>query len=1578
MQLNNLKKNIFIPFLLILLVYTPHITYFNSYMNINHQTEELVNMKNEVVIDPLLRTEMINNSDHFENNEIFVKFNEEPSSNHILYLEDNFHLKTKHNFLSYQTILFSTEDTVNINELSKHPQIESIWSNRKVSVNYDYINQKVAYSDTELLNLPFINFNSEIRANKLHEKGINGSSVTIALLDTGVDITGQIPINGTGGGDLDDFDDNASTNDYKFFGAVSLAPDDGFYYSDLHGRGTWAASLACGTGHWNKTFAGVAPGAKYLSVKVFDSFGFALYSSIMSGIDWSVKNSADIVLISAETIGFPGDPLDLAISDAVERGIIVVTPSGNQGSSYLSIESPGYALKAITVGAYDSITGRVADFSSRGPSFDVRAPIDLIAPGVGLIGTQANIIPGGLGDTGEIFSGTAFGVEIAENYTRASGSGAAAAVVAGACALLLEKFPQASPEVIRIALAKTASKLSDTDFNEQGYGLLDVEAAYDYINEYFEEKSVDVFPIPSQALYTGFTMSSDNQNISESPDRPSNWDALDTMMMYTTNGLSTAYIVNQTDANTTNIHLLLSLFGIGYNTSETDRIYTLLAQMEVLKELSQVTLYAIGDSRYVRYSGILGDENVYIVPIVECWAYATSSNGDINQRMTSIRFSFQIINKNEKSLSNITFSSLIKADLYLEEANLTEDENTDNAFEDLMVFAMDDQGFYNESSNIIYLTDYSNNSRDSSEANATALGFRSNNILPDSWEVGSYFDLIGNLTTENKFSNGINYIQGDDDPSIAMHWKLADILDQKETTSLELDMCLGMANSTENATVKMNNQFQYLQENVTQEDVIDIALIEPKFNRISYKEEFYKSEVVILNIGTIKVNQTEVLFLVNRTNKASVYELYAIVQNIDNLDLWSYLKVDVEWYPIFEDLYVVAWVIITIEDSEDVSAEFPVNPEDITQEDLVNQISPFISLLGSIHITSYQSRNVVIIDRAFYQGIASDEHWLLTSPDSLPLVPFDIQFPGDFSFVNFTFYTIESIQNVEIIAEGVGGDWIAINKTHLDYLDPYSTNFILLFVPLFTSPGEYNINLVLKVGKTQLISVPITFVIHPMKGRVFFDMIHNNITLNLADITDLGSLLEEILDHPYGSFNNLKDLWGNRRPLGTAVQPLISGLSLNISDLFGGGAGNETETYFIPKTIKGLSFEGEGNLTTDYLDSRLTQFGDLLILYDPEVAYSEKDIEETLKYVNNGGVVFLWVEPSNENNWTSINELINYFGFEIDETQDEIEGEVQLVDFYFDNILAPENSLDIELTDPVKFNTINLSQNTNVTSHNLHNSGYFGVSHYGDGKICLIGDKELFNNTGLQQEENEKLANILLDWAFSNSAEIEITVDIEKIKRGENAYFDLYITNHDELDIYLDEGFIFIGSYADDDGNEIKPSDANFSINPLWETHPGHYMLSFQSDWYNGSGMIYAIFFFDHKAIPSMIIFANILILDEFLVVGQEFIFPDIPYEHLFDFLLLTWVLLMFSIQFLYRRQKWGRRFRIVNLEDEKLYEAQTYLREAEMITKSLNQTLSYSTYSEIDKIRFIMRIRKRLSKLLKQVREFSDEIGEV
>jgi serine protease AprX len=186
-------------------------------------------------------------------------------------------------------------------------------------------------------------------AKDVHGMGVDGSGVTIAVLDTGLWKHEGIRYNSVGGERIKAVYD-AITN------TVPNSPVSG---SDPGGHGTHVASIAVSSrvtaeGNYN----GVAPGASLVSVQAFDEHGQGSYANVIRAIDWVVANK-DVHGIRVLNLSFSAeprsyywdDPINQAVMAAWQQDIVVVAAAGNRGPAPMTIGVPGNVPYVITVGA---------------------------------------------------------------------------------------------------------------------------------------------------------------------------------------------------------------------------------------------------------------------------------------------------------------------------------------------------------------------------------------------------------------------------------------------------------------------------------------------------------------------------------------------------------------------------------------------------------------------------------------------------------------------------------------------------------------------------------------------------------------------------------------------------------------------------------------------------------------------------------------------------------------------------------------------------------------------------------------------------------------------------------------------------------------------------------------------------------------------------------------------------------------------------------------------------------------------------------------------------------------------------
>ncbi|GLY88531.1 S8 family serine peptidase [Actinoallomurus iriomotensis] len=270
--------------------------------------------------------------------------------------------------------------------------------------------------------------------------GATGKDVKVAVLDTGVDATHP--------------DLKGRIAEQKNF---SQSPDT----VDRFGHGTHVAATIAGTGAAaNGERKGVAPDADLLIGKVLGDDGSGQESDVIAGMEWAAANAPIVNMSLGSWSPDPAnDPVTKALDElSAKDGTLFVVAAGNDGPDADTVEAPGVAASALTVGAVDG-DDHLADFSSRGGTL---TKPDISAPGVDIVAARA--------------AGTALGRPVDATYTSLSGTSMATPHVAGAAADLLQRHPGWSAGRLKAALVSTSDAVPGTVY-QVGAGRLDIGAA---------------------------------------------------------------------------------------------------------------------------------------------------------------------------------------------------------------------------------------------------------------------------------------------------------------------------------------------------------------------------------------------------------------------------------------------------------------------------------------------------------------------------------------------------------------------------------------------------------------------------------------------------------------------------------------------------------------------------------------------------------------------------------------------------------------------------------------------------------------------------------------------------------------------------------------------------------------------------------------------------------------------------------------------------------------------------------------------------------------------------------------------
>ncbi|MCB0215245.1 MAG: S8 family serine peptidase [Chloroflexi bacterium] len=279
--------------------------------------------------------------------------------------------------------------------------------------------------------------------------GIDGSGVTVAVVDTGVDYHHpllQSRYRGFRPGGAPNHGANwwCRRGEDAFCGAGEIYPVDGY------GHGSHVAGTILGGGG-----VGVAPGASWIAARACGSDS-CRFSWIVDAIGWMVGLGAEAPDVINLSLGTDDEIEKLlfepVINRAVGAGIVVVAATGN---SVDNLRAPASLTATIGVGA-TTREGEVWNRSARGISKWWETKPDLVAPGTGITST----VPGG-----------GLGLD--------TGTSMATPHVAGVAALLLEARPWLQPAEVKEILRRTATPIGEGSRPDSaaGWGRVNAYAA---------------------------------------------------------------------------------------------------------------------------------------------------------------------------------------------------------------------------------------------------------------------------------------------------------------------------------------------------------------------------------------------------------------------------------------------------------------------------------------------------------------------------------------------------------------------------------------------------------------------------------------------------------------------------------------------------------------------------------------------------------------------------------------------------------------------------------------------------------------------------------------------------------------------------------------------------------------------------------------------------------------------------------------------------------------------------------------------------------------------------------------------
>jgi serine protease AprX len=223
----------------------------------------------------------------------------------------------------------------------------------------------------------------------------------------------------------------------------------------------------------------MAPDARIVSVKVGTADGGTDVTQVIAAIDWVVQHARDpgfnIRVINLSygtntTQSYLTDPLPMRPSRRGKR-IVVVAAAGNdgyqKGAGAACMADPAYDPYVIAVAGVDTMGTRstgddvVGNYSSSGTNAAGCKPPDFAAPGSHMQGLRV---------AGSFIDQTHPEGLLGTTNFRGTGTSMATAVISGAVALVLQKYPNLTPDQVKQFFAANAAHMPGANAWQEGTG----------------------------------------------------------------------------------------------------------------------------------------------------------------------------------------------------------------------------------------------------------------------------------------------------------------------------------------------------------------------------------------------------------------------------------------------------------------------------------------------------------------------------------------------------------------------------------------------------------------------------------------------------------------------------------------------------------------------------------------------------------------------------------------------------------------------------------------------------------------------------------------------------------------------------------------------------------------------------------------------------------------------------------------------------------------------------------------------------------------------------------------------------
>jgi subtilisin family serine protease len=349
----------------------------------------------------------------------------------------------------------------------KIPMVSSkeLFTPAQTKTKYDY---GVSYWQNEQINVP-----------KLHDLDITGYGVTVGMCDDGFNWRRHEALNTRNV--KDEYDWIFKDDSVQYQTQPNQYPGDAY---DQDGHGT--STMSTLGGFMQGQLIGPAFDAEfYLSkTEAGDSETPVEEDYWLEAVEWMEAQGVEV--ISSSLIYKPFDLpnnqyyykdmngkttiIVRAAEHAAMLGVVVVNSMGNESQTEPpSIVSPPDGEHVIAVGAVDS-AGRIAYFSSNGPTSDGRMKPDVVAMGV------------------DVYAAASYSFTYdTAGYSFVSGTSFSGPLTAGVCALILSTHPELTPAQVMESLKMTSNR-KDSPNNVYGWGLVNAYEAALYYGMFISNK----------------------------------------------------------------------------------------------------------------------------------------------------------------------------------------------------------------------------------------------------------------------------------------------------------------------------------------------------------------------------------------------------------------------------------------------------------------------------------------------------------------------------------------------------------------------------------------------------------------------------------------------------------------------------------------------------------------------------------------------------------------------------------------------------------------------------------------------------------------------------------------------------------------------------------------------------------------------------------------------------------------------------------------------------------------------------------------------------------------------------------